>query len=245
MSGTLNPAHGLSKILPALVMQGLPHRQRQEGVRNTQSVHGSLKLQPTQHRRLQVILPGQSLRQKMNSHKPPQRHGEPHPQRQLYGIEQIAAQLARHVSDLQRSDVMIPVRPELIKRRRPHLQRHAQGRPEDRELPEQRLQPVLRELPEEGRVHPDERHEERGRGPLVQLRVVGVVVVALDARVVAVDNGEHGVFLLARAVCRGGHEPHGVLEAVGDASREVGVVVASFGQSWMGELAQDGDLAAQ
>ena len=48
----------------------------------------------------------------------------------------------------------------------------------------QRLHLVVREAAEEGVLHGDEGDEERGRRPLVQLRVVGVVAVALDVPVV-------------------------------------------------------------
>lgn len=223
MPRPLDPVHGPLQILHVLGVHGARHILRQQRPRQPHCARDSLELQPAQRGGHQVILPGQPRRQQVDGDEARERQQGAHVQRQADGIQQVAAQLARHVGDLEGLDVAVPVGPEVVERGRPHVGRHAQRGAVDGGLAVQRLHLVVGEAAEEGVLHGDEGDKERGRRPLVQLRVVGVVAVALDVPVVRVDDGEDGPLVVGRPVHGGVEEARRVLQPLRDARGEARV----------------------
>jgi len=116
----------------------------------------------------------------MRRQQPYQRRIHPQQQRKIPRIHEVAAQALRPRGDGQVGNAIVPVDPEIVECLGPHLGRHAQRRRIHGGLPEQLLLPLEGDLAEDGAVHDEERHEERSRRPLVQLRVVGEIALALD-----------------------------------------------------------------
>lgn len=245
MASPLNPIHSLLQILHVPLMHSLPHILRQQRPRNLHSMHNSLVLQPAQRRRHQVILPRQPLRQEMNRQYPRERRHGTQPKGQIGRIQQVVAQLSRHVSHFQRLNVAVPVGPEIVERSRPHVRRHAKRGSIHGSLSVQLFGLFLREAAEKGILDDDEGDEERGGGPFVQLGVVGVVPIALDVLVVAVDDGEDGILFLGGAVDGGVEETSRVLESLRDAGGEAGMEITALCETRVCELAEDGELSAK
>lgn len=126
-----------------------------------------------------------------------------------------------------------------------HLGRHPQGSAKYRRLSVKCFHLVPGQLPEEGFVDDYDSDEQGSGGPFVQLRVICVVVLCPDSGMVAVDDGEDSRLVLLSAKDGGIEETGCILQTVGNASGEVGVVVAALGQGRMGKLTKDGKLAPE
>jgi hypothetical protein len=154
-----------------------------------------------QRRHGNAVLSLEPLWHPMNRQQP--RHGRLRfqPERQLLRVQQVAGEAAGPVRHLERGDHAVPVLPKGVEGGRPHVGLHAQRGAVDGALPVEGLLLVARELAEKGLVDHDERDEERGGRPLVELGVVGVVGLSLDVGYISVVcTGSAFLFLFTRYI---------------------------------------------
>lgn len=238
----LNRLLQIFHIIPAQTRSCLPRQMRinHRNITHNIMIHCTIKI-----RNLQPILPAQPFRKPLGRQQPCRWAHRLQPDWNLLRMQQFLAQAACPIRHFQRLDVVVPVHPEVIERRGPHLGWHAQRGAVDGGFFKERFHLLVAELAEEGFVHDKKRYKERGGGPFVKLRVIGRVSVTFDGGVGAVDDRENGFFLFGSSVDTDVEKSGRRLKAIQDTRGEVGVLKCALSKARMCKLAKDSILATE